>query len=206
MKDSITVTYLKKSYVLDISTEDKLHSAANKITQLIMKKAEPIYSLIFMRIYDIQDQTEMYGFVKKKAFEYIKENVEEYIRYNENINVDGFIIFRLKNLWDIVDNAISEFLKKDYLILTDFFNSYINSIPSVYETIHIIATEKSYNVYDNENEMIAYIRKYDDTLLDIIINIAPKKIFIYNQEKFVGKTLLENIRAIFKDKAVFDTK
>ncbi len=206
MKDSITVTYLKKSYVLDISTEDKLHSAANKITQLIMKKAEPIYSLIFMRIYDIQDQTEMYGFVKKKAFEYIKENVEEYIRYNENINVDGFIIFRLKNLWDIVDNAISEFLKKDYLILTDFFNIYINSIPSVYETIHIIATEKSYNVYDNENEMIAYIRKYDDTLLDIIINIAPKKIFIYNQEKFVGKTLLENIRAIFKDKAVFDTK
>lgn len=206
MKDSITVTYLKKSYVLDISTEDKLHSAANKITQLIMKKAEPIYSLIFMRIYDIQDQTEMYGFVKKKAFEYIKENVEEYIRYNENINVDGFIIFRLKNLWDIVDNAISEFLKKDYLILTDFFNIYINSIPSVYETIHIIATEKSYNVYDDENEMIAYIRKYDDTLLDIIINIAPKKIFIYNQEKFVGKTLLENIRAIFKDKAVFDTK
>ena len=206
MKDSITVTYLKKSYVLDISTEDKLHSAANKITQLIMKKAEPIYSLIFMRIYDIQDQTEMYGFVKKKAFEYIKENVEEYIRYNENINVDGFIIFRLKNLWDIVDNAISEFLQNDYLILTDFFNIYINSIPSVYETIHIIATEKSYNVYDNENEMIAYIRKYDDTLLDIIINIAPKKIFIYNQEKFVGKTLLENIRAIFKDKAVFDTK
>lgn len=206
MKDSITVTYLKKSYIWDISAEDKFQNAVNKITKLIMRKIRPIYGVLLVQFYDVQNVaiSEIYKYADEKMFAYIKENVQEYIKCNEAIDVEGFILFRLKRLWDVINDAISDFFKKDYLILTDLFNDYINSARAIYETIYVIATDKSYSVYDDNKEMIAYIKKYDDTLLDILINIAPKKLFIYNADKFSGNTLLENIKAIFKDKAVFD--
>ena len=48
----ITVNYLGRSELLDISTEDKLRESAKKITNLILKRIQPLYTVILTNLYE----------------------------------------------------------------------------------------------------------------------------------------------------------
>lgn len=212
MNKSITVIYLKNDEILDISTKDKMQNAAVKITNLILKRIKPLYTVVLMNLYstEIIEQTfenDIYDVINESVKRYIYDIVYEYIKENSYINIEGFIIFRLRLLWDIIDCAVQEYImiKDEYLIFTDILYQITADSERICDTVTIIAETDNYSVYDENMDMIAYIKKYDDTLLDIIINIAPNKIYIYNREYFSSKTLLNNIIAIFKEKVVFQT-
>lgn len=210
MNRSITVVYLKRFETIDISTEDKMQNAAKKCTNLIAKKIKPLYTIVLMNLYDFTISEQMfreddaYDAIESSVKRYIYNNVYEYIKENEYIDIEGFIIFRLKSLWDTIDEAVQEYIlmKEEYSILTEFLRSYTNNAPKICNTINIIAEDDNYSVYDEDMNIMAYIKNYDDTLLDIVLNIAPNKIYIYNCEHFSSKSLLDNILAIFKEKVV----
>ncbi len=202
----ITVNYLGRSELLDISTEDKLRESAKKITNLILKRIQPLYTVILTNLYDLNfENTDLYDTVNDDIRKYIFENVSEYIHENEIIDIEGFIIFRLKNIWEITERAAEEYIniKNEYDCLIGFLSDFTQNTPNICDTIKVVAHEGNYSVYDENMAIMAYVKSYDDTLLDIILNIAPQKIYIYNKEFFTSKSLLDNICAIFKDKVVF---
>lgn len=208
MNDSITVVYLKKNKYLDISTEDKVQNAAIKITNLILKRVEPLYTIVLTNLYDEfleqMFKEDVYDIINNSVKRYIYDMVYDYIKENEYINIEGFIIFRLKSLWDIIDSAIHEYivLQDEYSILSNYLYEITEQSQNICDTVTIIAEADNYSVYNENMDIMAYVKKYDDTLLDIILNIAPKKIYIYNKEYFSSETLLNNILAIFKEKVI----
>lgn len=208
MNDSITVVYLKKNKYLDISTEDKVQNAAIKITNLILKRVEPLYTIVLTNLYDEfleqMFKEDVYDIINNSVKRYIYDMVYDYIKENEYINIEGFIIFRLKSLWDIIDSAIHEYivLQDEYSILSNYLYEITEQSQNICDTVTIIAEADNYSVYNENMDIMAYVKKYGDTLLDIILNIAPKKIYIYNKEYFSSETLLNNILAIFKEKVI----
>ncbi len=212
MVKCITVDYLKHIENMDISTNDKMQVAINKIIHLILNKIRPLYTIVLINLYDIElleqtfEEDGAYKAIEESVKGYIYENICGYIEDNEHINIEGFIIFRLKSLWDIIDNAAREYLllKDEYCALTEFLSNYTNNAPKICDTIKVIVEDDNYSVYDADMKMIAFVKNYDDTLLDIILNIAPNKIIIYNYNLFSNKMLLENIMAIFKEKVILE--
>ena len=211
MSKCITVVYLKGSETIDISTEDKLQNASKTLTDKIITKIKPLYTIVLMNLCDISlfeqifEEDEAYNVINEGVKGYIYDHIYEYIRENEYINIEGFIIFRLKELWDVIDIAERDYieLKEDYLLYTRLLKELTENAPKISDSITIVAEKDNYSVYDENTDLIAYIKNYDDTLLDIILNIAPNKIYIYNYKLFSDEMLLKNIKAIFKEKVVF---
>lgn len=206
--NSITVVYLKKNILLDISTENEKQDASRKITKLILKRVKPLYSIILVNIYGLAPSEQMfrevYECVNSSVDKYVYSSVYDYLSENNNIDIEGFILFRLKGLWDIIDTAAQEYLslKDEYRILTEILKETIDKSQSICDTVTVIADTDNYSVYDDNMNVLAFVKKYDDTLLDIILNIAPSKIYICGKENFSSNTLLESIMAVFKEKVI----
>jgi len=208
--ESVSVIYLRKETILDISTKDKLQTAVLKITKVIANKIKPLYRIAFILLYDAKEreqifEEELYNAIDSNVKKYIYNNVYHYISENDKINIEGFIIFRLKLLWDIIDSTIRQFIEYNFS-LNELLNQITENSKSICNTIIIIAERENYSIYDESMNLMVYIKKYDDTLLDVVLNIAPKKIYIYNRENFTEKALLNNICAIFKNKVFFRCK
>ncbi len=207
----ITVVYLKQSETVDISTKDKTELLAKKLTDIIIRKIKPLYTIVLMNLCSTNlfeqtfEEDEAHNIINEGVKGYIYENIYEYLVENEYINIEGFIIFRLKELWDVIEISAREYieLKEDYLLYTKLLDELLGKSERISDAITVIAESDNYSVYDEDMNIMAYIKNYDDTLLDIILNIAPNKIYIYNSELFTNKTLLKNIEAIFKEKVVF---
>ena len=144
--DGITVIHLKKRTLLDISTEVKKQNAAIQITKLILNRVKPLYTIILVNIYDTAqlEQTfkeEIYKCIHDSVKRYVYNNVFKYISENMIIDIEGFILFRLKGLWDIIDAAVQEYLslKDEYMILTEILNEITAKSENICNTIFNIS-------------------------------------------------------------------
>ena len=117
--ESVSVIYLRKETILDIPTKDKLQTAVLKITKVIANKIKPLYRIAFILLYDAKEreqifEEELYNAIDSNVKKYIYNNVYHYISENDKINIEGFIIFRLKLLWDIIDSTIRQFIEYNF--------------------------------------------------------------------------------------------
>lgn len=151
----------------------------------------------------------------------IKNKFKEIIENSKTINLNGFIKFRLKfiSLYasQIVEKCIDNYLmKKEYL---DFISviRYISDVEEKdHEVVNIMYNNHKLQIYDSHMKKINYIGsteisqeldgkilEYDELIINVLLNISPKKIVLHT---IVEKGDVESENTIEIIKRIFESK
>lgn len=157
--------------------------------------------------------------VNKKAK--ILYKLMDFMSENYNINVNGFVKFRIKGyceeINELLDKVIEEYMmEKEYREFIKLLKYFVNIQESKIDFLNILVDKKGkYHFYDKFNNIIndKYIKEliddlvdadlnYDDLLISTLITIAPKKICIHNTSNIKNSEIFETIKNIF-DKRIY---
>ncbi|MDP4092221.1 MAG: putative sporulation protein YtxC [Bacillota bacterium] len=148
----------------------------------------------------------------------------DYFESSNNIILDGFVNFRLKDyikdLEEIVDKAVDDFLmEREYKEFIRLLRYFVDIQDPKFDVVHIIvAYDGKYVLQDGNgkeitNECIQEFMteinegevNYDDLLVSSLITLAPRKIMIHSTEQFRNKELLETIKNVFSGRVLICT-
>lgn len=87
-----------------------------------------------------------------------------------------------------------------YSELIDLITFYVNMQKALVDKILITVVNNKYIVMDKEKNKLFEMIEYDDSLLDLVVTLAPKKIEMYNILKFKNRELIKTIIQIFKER------
>ncbi|EKQ56912.1 MULTISPECIES: putative sporulation protein YtxC [unclassified Clostridium] len=150
------------------------------------------------------------------------EMIRDCISEKQEINIDGFITFRMKKLRSdiekIIDKVVERYMvEKEYKEFIKLLKYFVELQESKIEEINIIIEEgNNYIIRDKEgknlyydfyNEVINEQNKIDlnveDVLISGLITNAPKNINIYGKEKCTNKEFLDTIENVFENRVTF---
>lgn len=144
--------------------------------------------------------------------ELIQSSFFEYLEENKNLNLNGFINFRLfeyiKYLNTIVDICVNKFIiNREYLEFVDLLKTYILSSPCNSKIIHLVYTngesillDENKNVIPTNNNIfnVHYLSDIsfssNDYALNNLLTLLPKKLYVHlidKEDEFINT--LENI-------------
>ena len=142
-----------------------------------------------------------------KKFSYLTKQFYIYLKENKSIILTGFIYFRLKSYFsildEIVDNAVNQFIiEKEYLEFISLLKLYINSQTSHIDCLHLVYFKNNPILFDKEMNQID-IKDYfldgkylsdisfsnNDYLLNTLLNLLPKKLYIHLIEQTIDEFL-----------------
>ena len=151
----------------------------------------------------------------------IEGKLFEYFESNDEIMLDGFVNFRLKEYQDqldaITDRAVDDFLvDREYKEFIKLLKYFVDIQQPKIDVIHIIPRESSqYAMYDVNRKDITddccrefingvqnYSINYDDLLISALITLSPKKIYFHNIDKVTNHELIITIKNVFTKKVV----
>jgi len=151
----------------------------------------------------------------------IVRRLMDYFDNANNIILDGFVNFRLKeyvkDLEDVVDKAVDDFLMdREYREFIRLLRYFVDIQEPKIDTVHVIVGyDDKYTLLDgtkNEitNECIQeYVNEisegeinYDDLLVSSLITFAPRKIVIHCTGQFRNKELMETIKNVFSGRLI----
>ena len=151
----------------------------------------------------------------------IEKCLKNYLKTENEINLQGFVRFRLKEyrreLEEVIDDIIDEYVvEKEYYSFIDLLKEFIEYQPSDVKTLNISISENRI-VYKNEygENMDKYIEKSvffdesltdEDKLLTTLVMLAPKQLNIELDEKYEKAEIKRTIELIFGDRVNFSKK
>ncbi|SKC43433.1 putative sporulation protein YtxC [Maledivibacter halophilus] len=143
----------------------------------------------------------------------------EFLSKNSNLNIEGFVNFRLgkylEDLYEIIDRVIEEYMmKREYNEFIKLLKYFVNIQEPKMDLINIIVDANGgYHFLDGENRIIddEYIRgliddlidnnlNNDDLLISSLITIAPRKIVFHFVKNVKNTEIIETIKNIFDGK------
>ncbi len=148
--------------------------------------------------------------------QYIKEEIRKYLEENKSIILDGFVYFRLKEYFKvldyIVDSAVNQFvIEREYTEFIDLLKIYVNSKLPSQKTIHLIYVNGESILLDEQKNIVSvseniYNAQYlsditfssNDFALNTLLNLLPNKIEIHlisEEDEFIN-----TIKLIFEDR------
>ncbi len=148
------------------------------------------------------------------------KKISEYLANENQINLDGFITFRLKeyikDLEETIEKAIEDFLMdKEYNEFIKLLKYFVDIQESKIELVHVILDENNrYKLFDENNKLINndYLKEiateisnnnylsYEDILMSSLITMAPKKILIHQNTDFNNIEIIKTITRVFTTK------
>jgi len=150
------------------------------------------------------------------------EKIRECISEKQEINIDGFITFRMRKLRGdietIIDKVIEIYMvEKEYKEFIKLLKYFVEIQESKVEEINIIIEENNNYIVKNKEgknlyydflkeitaEQGAIELNMEDVLISGLITNAPKNIIIYGKENCTNKEFLDTIENVFEDKVVF---
>lgn len=148
--------------------------------------------------------------------QYIKKELKKYLVENKSIILDGFVYFRLKEYFKvldyIVDSAVNQFvIEREYTEFIDLLKIYVNSKLPSQETIHLIYINGESILLDEQKNIVSvseniYNAQYlsditfssNDFALNTLLSLLPSKIEIHlisEEDEFIN-----TIKLIFEDR------
>jgi len=141
--------------------------------------------------------------------------IEEYVKENKKIILDGVINFRIKEyvkiLDNIVDMAVNQYIiEKEYAEFINLLKIYVNTTEAGVDLLHLIYINRESILLDAEKNMIPlseniFNAKYlsditfssNDFALNTLLSILPKKLEIHiidEEDEFINtlKLIFEN--------------
>ena len=149
----------------------------------------------------------------------IIEKIKTCLEENEEINIKGFITFRMKELRedieDIVDKVVEEYMvEKEYKEFVKLLKYFVDIQESKIEKINIYIHEGGgYELkdgYGNDifNEFMKELSeckidteaKIEDIIISGLITNAPKQVFIHHKENCLNAEFIETIENVFGER------
>jgi len=149
----------------------------------------------------------------------ILQNLIDYLGSNNEINLSGFILFRLKDylleLNETVEKAVEDFLvDKEYNEFIKLLKYFVDIQEAKSDIVHIVFDDETrFRLYDNHNrplnddhitsvavEFAESNINQDDLLISALITIAPNEIFIHKVSTLKSGKIIKTLEKIFPDK------
>lgn len=209
---------------------------ANLVTEVIMKHyiKDLIYKKIFLKFNDLnKDEKIEIGkiafnninnddvFLKEKKI--IFDEVNNYIKINDEIIIDGFVNFRLSSL-NVPIESLIEYSRKKYYEEKEFkefikiLRYFVDIQEPKLDLVNIVMGDNDYKLYDKDeqliendffseviNELSSDCISKDDLLISSIITIAPKNIVLHRSEKIINDEIIKILENVFVDKVIYCT-
>ncbi len=152
-----------------------------------------------------------------KKFQILYNGFYDFIKDNRVLYLDGFIYFRLKEYFSILDdtvnNAVNHFLiEKEYLEFVSLLKLYINSQSSKCELVHLIYSSEESILLDSDKNIIApdsdiFNAKYlsdisfssNDYTLNSLLNLVPNKIYIHLIDNKIDE-FIQTLELVFENR------
>ncbi|MFW2487642.1 putative sporulation protein YtxC [Clostridium chromiireducens] len=150
------------------------------------------------------------------------EMIRDCISEKQELNIDGFITFRMRKLRGdiekIIDKVVERYMvEKEYKEFIKLLKYFVELQESKIEEVNIIIEEgNNYIIRDKEgknlyydfcNELITEQNKVDlnieDILISGLITNAPKAINIFGKENCNNKEFLDTIENVFENRVTF---
>jgi putative sporulation protein YtxC len=148
----------------------------------------------------------------------IINRLSEYLSANNELNIEGFIKFRLKDyiteLSEAVNYAVDEFMMdKEYREFIRLLRYFVDIQEPRLDQVHLLSKDGKFRLFDDQKKEISseYLDgffsdlidtdiNYEDVFISALITIAPKQIVIHlaEQEKY-GETL-KTIEQVFPER------
>lgn len=151
----------------------------------------------------------------------IIQKIMDCIVENKEINIKGFITFRMKELLEdlesIIDKVVESYMvEKEYNEFINLLKYFVEIQDSKIDKVNIlIQKDGSYKVQDDTGKDIMDILfrdlsdvKYnatvniDDMLISGLITNAPKTVIIHGTENCANKEVIDTIKKVFENRAV----
>lgn len=166
----------------------------------------------------IKDETSIYCLNRRNN---IVEKIKGCIEENDEINIDGFVTFRMKELLSdfqsIVDKIVETYLvEKEYNEFVKLLKYFVEVQESKIEELNIIIDSSgSYHLENKEGKdiMDEFVNELLDCKMGSTINVediiisglitnSPEKIIIHGAENSSNKELIETIKNVFQDRVI----
>ena len=146
----------------------------------------------------------------------------EYLSINKSIILTGFITFRLKHYFEIledqIDKSVNTFLvEREYAEFIALLKMYISTEPSSCDTIHLVYYNSKPLLLDKNKKIIEikddlFNAKYlsditfssNDYALNTLLTLLPKKIYIHLIDNTIDE-FINTLKLIFENRAIFCT-
>ncbi|NMM64048.1 putative sporulation protein YtxC [Clostridium sp. P21] len=162
------------------------------------------------------DENSIYYMNKKNI---IIDKIVECIHENKEININGFITFRMKELKEdleqIIDKVVEKYMaEKEYTEFIKLLKYFVEIQDSKIEEINIIIkNDGKYSIQDREGnnieeklfsdlEELKYSdnTNIDDMIISVLITNSPEKIVIHCSENCKNLDLIDTIKKVFTDR------
>ncbi|WP_326910309.1 sporulation protein YtxC [Sedimentibacter sp. MB31-C6] len=227
-EDDIKLRYFTKD---KINKKEYLEKIIGKITKLLIEYTKHESINYLKESYFYFDEEEFGSIIEAIEEEIdndikiqliIKNKFKEVLEKSNTINLDGFIKFRLKFIKlyvaQVVEKCIDSYLmKKEYLDFISIIRLISESDEKEYDIVNILYNNNKLQVYDNNMKKLNYITNveiaqeldkrivnYDESVINILLNISPKKIILHiskiDKDDKMSQSTIEVIKRIFEGK------
>ena len=168
-----------------------------------------------------EDKTLINSIFQIRRRNVIVRGLMDYFENSNNIILDGFVNFRLKeyikDLEEVIDKAVDDFLMdREYKEFIRLLRYFVDIQEPKLDTVHVIVGyDNRYVLLDETKKEITnecvqeYVNEisegdinYDDLLVSSLITFAPRRIIIHCSGQFRNKELLETIKNVFSGRVV----
>ncbi|WP_434577395.1 putative sporulation protein YtxC [Thermoanaerobacterium thermosaccharolyticum] len=162
--------------------------------------------------------------VNRETFKLVKKEkifieIEDFLKDNETIDIEGFVNFRLRDfigeLSEVVDRAVDEYLmQKEYDEFIGLLKYFVELQDSKIDVLNILVDKGGkFRFFDKDNNPITgkFLSDItiefsggelsdDDMLISTLIAMAPAKIYIHFANNIKNKEVLDTVKKIFSDR------
>lgn len=214
-----------------LNKRDYLEKITSKITKLLVEYTKLVGISTLKESYFYFDEDEVASIITDieeeidndiKIHLIIKNKFKEVIEKSNSINLNGFVNFRLKFIKlyaaQVVERCIDSYLmKKEYMDFISIIKLISETEENQYDTVNVMFNNNKVQVYDKNMQKLNYLsnvefstelnsRKstYDETILNILLSVSPKKIILHDSK--VDKKNKEAINTADIIKRIFEGK
>lgn len=157
-----------------------------------------------------------------KKYSILYDAFYEYLSSNKSINLDGFINFRIKSYFDILDDIVDEavntfIVEREYLEFISLLKLYINSQKSNADCIHLVYLDGKSILLDENKNVInidddTFKAKYlsdisfssNDYALNTLLTLLPKVVHIHLINNYIDE-FINTLQLVFEKRVILCT-
>lgn len=151
-------------------------------------------------------------------YEDLKKKLTHYMQSESELNLDGFIRFRLKEYRNDAEFILSEaidsfFAKKEYELFISLMQRYVETQPPLVELIHICPSGNGYELFDfakrsinvkceeeyGQNSETENLSE-EDKLMSVLLVLTPRRIIWHKTKHFRDINFFKTLGSIFKNR------
>lgn len=164
----------------------------------------------------IEDENKVYYINRKNS---IIQKIERCLKENHEINIQGLIRFRIKEMENdfssIIDRVIEKYMvEKEYVEFIKLLKYFVEIQECKMEEVHIVIKENGeYLLKDSFGkdimaEMLIEIKdprysksiNVEDAIISGLITLAPRKVIIHCPDNCSNKELIKTIESVFENR------